>query len=206
MPASFSSIDCLIAEKDKKILSDINKNQDITFEDVYSDCSSKILNLAFRFTSDEEQARDLTQEVFIKVYQNLENFKGESSVFTWVYRIAVNHILNFLKKEKRRKFIRLIDQNVKDAIMEETQSGISASNNPTPAQVLEDEERTRIVKSFIDELAPNYQVPFTLFKYEGMSYKEIAESLEISLSAVETRIHRARKQLITKLEPWLKHL
>ena len=127
-------------------------------------------------------------------------------MFTWVYRIAVNHILNFLKKEKRRKFIQLIDQNVKDAIIEETQSSNSATNNPTPAQVLEDEERTRIVKSFIDELAPKYRVPFTLFKYEGMSYKEIAESLEISLSAVETRIHRARKQLITKLEPWLKHL
>jgi RNA polymerase sigma-70 factor (ECF subfamily) len=127
-------------------------------------------------------------------------------VFTWVYRIAVNHILNFLKKEKRRKFVQLIDQNVKDAIIAETQSGTSASNNPTPVQVLEDEERTRIVKAFIDELAPKYRVPFTLFKYEGMSYKEIAESLEISLSAVETRIHRARKQLITKLEPWLKHL
>ena len=100
----------------------------------------------------------------------------------------------------------MIDQNVKDAIMEETQSSSSATKNPTPAQVLEDEERSRIVKSFIDELAPKYRVPFTLFKYEGMSYKEIAESLQISLSAVETRIHRARKQLITKLEPWLKHL
>ena len=178
----------------KKYFSDINKNQEITFEDVYSDCSPKILNLALRFTSDEEQARDLTQDIFIKVFQNLKNFKGESSVFTWVYRIAVNHILNFLKKEKRRKFIQLIDRNVKEAIMEDAESGNFVSNNPTPAQMLEVEERTRIVKSFIEELAPKYRVPFTLFKYEGMSYKEIAESLEISLSAVETRIHRARKQ------------
>ena len=191
---------------DKKKLSYISKNKEITFEEVYSDCSPKILNLAFRFTSNEENARDLTQEIFIKVFQNLKNFKGESSAFTWVYRIAVNHILNFLKKEKRRKYIQLIDQNVKEAIMEETQSSTSATNNPTPAQLLEDEERTRIVKSFIDELAPKYRVPITLFKYEGMSYKEIADSLEISLSAVETRIHRARKQLISKLEPWLKHL
>ena len=178
----------------KKYFSDINKNQEITFEDVYSDCSPKILNLALRFTSDEEQARDLTQDIFIKVFQSLNNFKGESSVFTWVYRIAVNHILNFLKKEKRRKFIQLIDRNVKEAIMEDAESGNFVSNNPTPAQMLEVEERTRIVKSFIEELAPKYRVPFTLFKYEGMSYKEIAESLEISLSAVETRIHRARKQ------------
>ena len=191
---------------DKKNLSDISKNKEITFEEVYSDCSPKILNLAFRFTSNEENARDLTQEIFIKVFQNLKNFKGESSAFTWVYRIAVNHILNFLKKEKRRKYIQLIDQNVKEAFIEETGSRSMINANPSPAQLLEDEERTRIVKSFIDELAPKYRVPFTLLKYEGMSYKEIAESLEISLSAVETRIHRARKQLIKKLEPWLKHL
>jgi RNA polymerase sigma-70 factor (ECF subfamily) len=100
----------------------------------------------------------------------------------------------------------LIDQNIKEAIMENPESRTSINHNPSPSQILEDEERTRIVKSFIDELAPKYRVPFTLFKYEGMSYKEIAESLEISLSSVETRIHRARKQLITKLEPWLKHL
>ncbi len=191
---------------DKNILSDINKNKEITFEEVYSDCSSKILNLAFRFTSNEENARDLTQDIFIKVFQNLNNFKGESSAFTWVYRIAVNHILNFLKKEKRRKFIQLIDQNVKEAFSEMAESMTTMDKNPSPAQILEDEERSKIVKSFVDGLPPKYRVPFTLFKYEGMSYKEIAESLEISLSAVETRIHRARKQLVTKLEPWLKHL
>jgi RNA polymerase sigma-70 factor (ECF subfamily) len=191
---------------DKKKLSNINNNQEITFEEVYSDCSTKILNLAYRFTSDGEQARDLTQDIFIKVFQNLKNFKGESSAFTWVYRIAVNHILNYLKKEKRRKFIQLIDKNVKEAIMEEAGSRTLITNNPSPSQILEDEERSRIVKSIIDELPPKYRVPFILYKYEGMSYKEIAESLEISLSSVETRIYRARKQLIAKLEPWLKIL
>ena len=191
---------------DKKKLSNINNNQEITFEEVYSDCSTKILNLAYRFTSDGEQARDLTQEIFIKVFQNLKNFKGESSAFTWVYRIAVNHILNYLKKEKRRKFIQLIDKNVKEAITEEAGSRTLITNNPSPSQILEDEERSRIVKSIIDELPPKYRVPFILYKYEGMSYKEISESLEISLSSVETRIYRARKQLIAKLEPWLKIL
>lgn len=191
---------------DKKKLSNINNNQEITFEEVYSDCSTKILNLAYRFTSDGEQARDLTQDIFIKVFQNLKNFKGESSAFTWVYRIAVNHILNYLKKEKRRKFIQLIDKNVKEAITEEAGSRTLITNNPSPSQILEDEERSRIVKSIIDELPPKYRVPFILYKYEGMSYKEIAESLEISLSSVETRIYRARKQLIAKLEPWLKIL
>jgi len=191
---------------DKKKLSNINNNQEITFEEVYSDCSTKILNLAYRFTSDGEQARDLTQDIFIKVFQNLKNFKGESSAFTWVYRIAVNHILNYLKKEKRRKFIQLIDKNVKEAITEEAGSRTLITNNPSSSQILEDEERSRIVKSIIDELPPKYRVPFILYKYEGMSYKEIAESLEISLSSVETRIYRARKQLIAKLEPWLKIL
>ena len=90
--------------------------------------------------------------------------------------------------------------------MEEAESTATMDKNPSPAQILEDEERNKMVKSFVDGLPPKYRVPFTLFKYEGMSYKEIAESLEISLSAVETRIHRARKQLVTKLEPWLKHL
>ena len=79
-------------------------------------------------------------------------------------------------------------------------------NSASPAQILEDSEREKIVKSMINELPAKYRVPFTLFKFEEMSYKEIAESMEISLSAVTTRIHRARKQLIKKLEPWLKYL
>ena len=189
-----------------KNLTDIESIQEITFEEVYKDCSAKILNLAFRFTSDEELARDLTQEVFIKVYENLATFKGESSAFTWVYRIAVNHILNYLKKEKRQRFFNIMDNNVRDDVQEELKKENNFGNSASPAQILEDREREKIVKKIVEDLPPKYRVPFTLFKYEEMSYKEIAESMEISLSAVETRIHRARKQLIKKLEPWLKHL
>ena len=73
----------------------------MTFEDIYREHSGKILNLSYRMSGREEIARDLTQEIFIKVYENMETFRGESQVYTWIYRIAINHILNYLKKSQQ---------------------------------------------------------------------------------------------------------
>lgn len=180
----------------------------LNFDEIYKEHAKKILNLAYRMTSSEETARDITQEIFIKVYKNLAEFKGKSNIYTWIYRIALNHIMDYLKKEKRYKFFSIMDKNVTDILREDMIEPRYADNVniSKPDKILEESERDKIINSIIDSLPPKYRVPFILFKYEGLSYKEISDQMNLSLSAVEARIHRAKKKIIEKFEPWLKHL
>ena len=176
-----------------------------TFEEIYDAYSDRVLNLAYRITANEETARDLTQEIFLKVYENLGDFKQRSQVFTWIYRIAINHITSYLRKEKRRRWVFFMDQKFSDVFREgeEELDSIVPAAEPPADKKLEEDERARLVWSMIRSLHPKYRVPLVLFFYEGMSQKEISEALGLSVAAVETRIHRAKKQLVKKLEPWL---
>src|SRR5579862_5711850 len=175
------------------------------FEAIYRACGPKVLSLAFRFTRDEESARELTQEVFIKIYRNLDSFREQSAVSTWVYRIAMNHILNHLKSERRRRWKEMLNQNIADVFSgDETEPRNEAvSTDETPDVVMERGERERIVAMNLDALPVKYRVPLVMFHSEGLSYQEIADALQLSLSAVEARIHRAKKMLIKRLEPWV---
>jgi RNA polymerase sigma-70 factor (ECF subfamily) len=177
----------------------------LTFDEVYTAHAERVLNLAFRLTGDEDVARDLCQEVFIKVYQNLETFEHRSQIFTWIYRIAINHINNHLKKERRRRWVPLTDDKISDVARDTTVEPAHRSSAAVPSSEkgFERSQRAQIVWSAIQTLDAKYRMPLVLHHYEGLSYKEITEAMQISMSAVESRIHRAKKQLIKKLEPWL---
>ena len=176
-----------------------------SFDDICNAYSGRILNLAYRMTGDEEVARDLTQDIFLKVYEKLDTFEQRSGIYTWIYRIGVNHILNYLKKERRYQWLRILDKPISEVIHEENVDPDfwGSSQEAGADRKMEQHEREAIVRKMIQSLHEKYRLPLILFRYEGLSYKEIAEVMHLSLSAVETRIHRANKQLITKLEPWL---
>lgn len=180
----------------------------LDFESIYRECGEKVLNLVYRFTRDKEIARDLTQDVFIKVYQNLNTFRKESQVTTWVYRIAVNQCLNFLKYSRRRRLINTLNRTLGEALHNGDATGQveSRSTDPGPDQIVEQRERDRIIRQAIDDLPAKYRLPFELYRNEGMSYQEIAQVMNISLSAVETRVHRARKRLLETLQPMREQL
>ena len=177
-----------------------------SFEDIYREYGERVLNLLYRFTPREQVARDLLQDVFIKVFEHMDSFENRSQIFTWIYRIAVNHALNYLKRERRHVWFDLLDQSVGDLLMKEKidTHGLGRAEVLRPDQVLEDQERERLAQQAIDDLQPNQRIPFVLFRDEHLSYDEIARVLKISHSAVETRIHRARKALIKKLGPLIK--
>ncbi|MBP2680885.1 MAG: polymerase sigma factor, sigma-70 family [Candidatus Krumholzibacteriota bacterium] len=175
------------------------------FDEIYEAYASRVLNLAYRLTGDDETARDLTQDIFIKVYENLGSFEQRSEIFTWIYRIAVNHVTNHLKKEKRRRWLNLLDRRIPEVLGESASEAVydTPSHDPSAQKKLEDAERAGVVWAAVRSLPAEYRVPLVLYQYDGMSYKDIAETLGLSLSAVETRIHRAKKKLVPKLEPWL---
>ncbi|MCX6134327.1 MAG: sigma-70 family RNA polymerase sigma factor [Ignavibacteriales bacterium] len=177
-----------------------------SFEEIYLSYGERVLNLLHRFTSREQVARDLQQDVFIKVYEHIGSFENRSQIYTWIYRITVNHALNYLKRERRNVWFDLMDESVGELLTHEKieTAGFGRSEVPRPDQILEDQERAALTQQAIDALHPNHKIPFVLFKDEHLSYDEIARVLNISHSAVETRIHRARKALIKKLGPLIR--
>jgi RNA polymerase sigma-70 factor (ECF subfamily) len=176
------------------------------FDDAYREYGERTLHLLYRFTSDEDAARDLLQDVFVKVYENMGSFEHRSQISTWIYRIAVNHALNYLKRRRRTLWLDLMDESIGELLQRENveMPGLGDLRVPRPDEALERSELERIVQKAVDVLPPKYRIPFILFKDEQLSYLEIAEVLQLSLSAVESRIHRARKMLIKRLQPLLK--
>lgn len=179
----------------------------MSFEEIYDTYGARILNLAFRFIGDEEVARDLTQDVFVKVYQDLPNFKHKSGYYTWIYRIAINHFINHLKKERRRRWYRLLDQNIGEIVREDP--GIAQFREqtviPSPENNLENKERENLILRLVHSLPLKFRTPLILQRYQDLTSKEIAEMLSLPVSTVEMRLYRARKLLVKKLEPWLKY-
>lgn len=151
----------------------------------------------------EDVARDLTQDVFLKVYDGLPDFRHESDVYTWIHRIAVNQTLNFLKREKRYRPL----ENLNEILGRVVQHNGGERDFPPESgeedaeAALERAERAKIVWSAVRSLPPKYRVPLILFHYEDLSYREIGEFMDLSLSAVESRIHRAKKRLLEILGP-----
>ncbi len=172
-----------------------------SFEEIYRSYGERILNLLYRFTPREEVARDLLQDVFMKVYEHSGSFENRSQIYTWIYRITVNHALNYLKRERRNVWFDLMDETVGELLTKDRidMHGLGSGEVLRPDQLLEDKEREQLTQQAVDALHPNYRIPFVLFKDEHLSYDEIANVLNISHSAVETRIHRARKVLIKSL-------
>jgi RNA polymerase sigma-70 factor (ECF subfamily) len=177
-----------------------------TFEEIYQEYGERTLNVLYRFTAREQVARDLHQDVFVKVYENMSAFEKRSQIYTWIYRIAVNHAINYVRRERRTLWFNLLDETVGDLLKREKveMSGLGGGDVLRPDELLERAEADQFVQRAVDSLPIKYRIPFVLFKDEQMSYNEICDVLGLSLSAVESRIHRARKILIKKLSPLIK--
>jgi len=147
----------------------------------------KMFNLAYSLTQDRAAADDLAQEVFIKAYLALPNFKFQSAFGTWLYRIAVNASKDFLRKETRVRKIPLEDSPPGTLMQEDTTSQIDDAR--------EKEKRKKMVHSALESLPEKYQVILTLRDIQGFPYGEISQMLEISPGTVDSRLHRARKLL-----------
>ncbi len=180
----------------------------MSFDEIYEQYSGRILNLAYRMTGQEEIARDLTQDIFIKVYENLDKFRGDSQIYTWLHRIAVNQILNHLKKSQRMKWLNLLDKPLSEAIKADqiVPSFWGSTGALRPDRQLEKSEREKLIWQIVQSLPVKYRAPLILYRYEDMSYQEIADTMQLSMSAVETRLHRAKKELVKRLEPYLEEL
>jgi len=151
-----------------------------------------IVNTCYGFVKNLADAEDVAQEVFIEVYRSIHKFRADAKLTTWLYRIAVNKSIDFLRKKKRKSWMGSIQTMFES---EDKAKAIADVKSPTPQVLMEQNERRETLQAAIDKLPKNQRIAFTLHKYEGLSYKEMAAIMETSLSSVESLMHRAKKNL-----------
>ena len=152
--------------------------QEKAFKEIFEANSKRIYHLCFGYTNDADAANDLLQETFLKVWQNLHKFREQSQIFTWIYRIAVNTCLTYLKKEKRQ-------------VKEELTSNIIE----TQAEVVSDkQEQVSLLYTCIAKLEENERLIITMVMDE-VTYQEIAEIAGISEGNLRVKIHRIKQKL-----------
>jgi len=169
------------------------------FEQLVNLYDKKVLNMCWYMLQNKEEAEDATQDIFIAIYQSKHLFKGQSQLSTWIHRITVNKCLEYIRKAKRKKRFG-IHIRIDGPFMDQT---IDQEKNPEQAMV-EKERRTTFLKA-IQQLPENQRIAYTLHHMEEFSYKEISESMNLSLSAIESLIFRAKQQIKRKLAESIKN-
>ena len=167
------------------------------FLKIYEENYKMVFSLVFNYLRSTEEAEEVTQDVFVKVYFSLDSFENRSSLKTWIFRIAVNASLEHLKKKKRKKrfgfIIPLFNED----------TGIDNTRHlyvPGAQESMEKKEIEVSLQEAIDDLPPNQKTAFLLFKMDELSYKEVATIMDTSESAVDSLLSRARSNLKKYLE------
>lgn len=188
--------------EDTRLIEQLKCGNDEAFRIVINRYQKMVLNTCYRFVLNKETAEDLTQEVFIEVFRSIGAFRRDSKLSTWIYRIAISKSLDNLKSMKRKKRfanLKSLFHNENSAEDNSLENEISLPENQNPCNILEDKERLKILSCALDSLPESQRIAFTLSKYDGYSYNEIAEILDVSNSSVESLIHRAKNNLKKKL-------
>lgn len=166
------------------------------FRTLVEQYQNHVLNTCYRFVLNREDAEDIAQEVFVEVYRSISRFKGKSKLSTWIYRIAVNKSLDFIRKEKRKK---RSSQKKESLDSGEDRNILLSDHDGDPEQSFVLEEDLLVLRDAVNRLPEKQQVVFTLSKYDDINNKEIADIMGITLSSVESLMHRAKVNLRKKL-------
>jgi len=182
---------------DTEIIEQLKQGSETAFKKLVDNYQKLVVNTCYGLVHNREDAEDIAQDVFVEVYRNVQNFRADAKLSTWLYRIAVNRSLNYIRDNKKHKWF----QSFEDG--EETKNRqlhqVKTADSDEPEYDLENKQRAIILKEAIDGLPKNQKVAFTLSKYEELSYQEIADVMDMSVSSVESLLFRAKKGLQKKL-------
>src|SRR5580704_177498 len=180
-------------EEDSALVAGLRAGDECAYEILIQRFQQPVYNLISRLVDDPGDAADVAQEVFLKVFRKVNGFRSESSLKTWVYRIAVNEARN-----QRRWFVRHRGKEIgldpADAAAQGPQDWLCDPGR-SPYQTALDQETHALIESALNKVSPNYRAAVVLREVEGLSYEEISEILEVSLGTVKSRILRGRESL-----------
>ncbi len=198
--ASAASIGVRSTAEDQ-FLERLRRGEASAFEQLVSERSGEIYALLFRLTSDAEEARDLTQETFLRAFQGIQRFRGDADLKTWIYRIAINQARNRWRWWRRRHRDTTVSL---DAPIGDREQTIGATLRDVEAIDPEQEalarEREDQLREALQDLRSSYREAVVLRDVEGFSYEEIAATLQINIGTVKSRLSRGRLELRRKLE------
>jgi RNA polymerase sigma-70 factor (ECF subfamily) len=173
----------------------LKANEDAAYDELVRVYHASIFHVAYRMLGDSAEASDVSQEIFLKVFRNINGFKGEAALKTWIFRIAFSEILNRLRWWKRRHRYATVS-------LDDDQNGNGNGNGyrvsdskPTPEQALESKEQEQAIQAALGKLSSDHRSIIILRDIEGFSYGEIADVLGVSVGTVKSRLARARADL-----------
>jgi RNA polymerase sigma-70 factor, ECF subfamily len=170
------------------------------FHTLVTERSGEIYGLLYRLTENSEEARDLTQETFLRAFQNIGNFRGDADLRTWIYRIAINQARNRWRWWRRRRRDSTVSLDAVDGFRHQPVSASLAEQSNNPEQETLAHERQRALRIALQKLGQAYRETVILRDIEGFTYEEIAATLEISVGTVKSRLARGRQELRRRLE------
>lgn len=185
---------------DHELIEAVKNGDEAAFAVIVSRYRNPITNYLYRFLNDYEEAVDLAQETFVRVYFAIERYHTDYAFSTYIYRIATNLAISEIRKRKRRTILSLTGLFQTDA--DDTTEFQPEDKKPLPDKDLIDDERGRVIGKAIATLPAKYRVPIILRDIEGKTYEEIAAILELGLGTTKSRISRARGLLKEKLKTY----
>jgi RNA polymerase sigma factor RpoE len=199
-PAEAASKSAAAAEE-MQLVNRARQGDMAAYDDLVRRYQERIYATVYHMTSNHEDANDLAQEAFIKAYQALKSFKGGSSFYTWVYRIAVNKTINFLKQRKNRAQISLNDL---DFNAEHDPDLVALISDKTPRRDINLAELQEKLNAALLKLSEQHRLVVTLHDVQGLSHEEIATIMDCNIGTVRSRLFYARQQLQAYLSDYLK--
>ncbi len=190
-------------DPDAELMLKFQNGDTASFDLLIDRYQDKIIAFAYRMTGDKFEARDIAQEVFLRVYHAAKRYQAKAKFSTYIFRIARNLCLNHLRGRKHR-FLSL-DRPITTAGGEEAwRDVVDSSSHSSPRAALERKEQQVLIKEAIDSLPPNQKTAVILIRYEELSYEEAAKIMGCSVGAIGLLLHRSREALRKKLAPYFK--
>lgn len=191
-------------DPDTQLMARFQRGDDTAFTQLVERHQQRVMNIAARYVGRTTDTEDLAQEVFLRVYRHRDRWQPTAKFTTWLFQIAVNLSLNWLRDGKRKRMLSI------DAPLGRGADGSRPDpedvRSPTAHDALELQERAAVVREAIAQLPENQRMAVILFRQEGLPYQEVAAAMQVSLPAVKSLLNRAKTNLREALEPFLDQL
>jgi RNA polymerase sigma-70 factor (ECF subfamily) len=190
-------IDCQMVESVK------NENDLTAFTKLMNKYKKRVFNFCLRYTGSSDDADDIAQEVFIKVYKNISGFRGESSFSTWLFRITANTCKNNLRWRKSRKMDELL--RINNTSVDDNDSSVQISDTKlNPEEILDNKELQSVINDAVRKLKSKQRTAIILKDFMGKSYDEIAQIMKVNIGTVKSTLSRGRLNVAKQIEDYCK--